>query len=127
MTRAEKTNTKFIKRNSFDFEHIKINLHRDARDDRDERSNKKIKKFFVTNIVTVMKADIQTIKKANAIINRDVQAILTKAEVKAKTKKASNDLIVNTNKTIIKINSDDEFEAFTTDEKIMKEIMNMFN
>ena len=70
-----------------------------------------------------MKADIQTIEKASAVINRDVQTILTKTEVKARTKGASNDLIVNTDKTAIEISSDGEFEAFTTDE----EAMNMSN
>ena len=65
-----------------------------------------------------------------------VQAILTRAEAKAKTKgatiltragtKASNDLIVNTDKTAIEVNSDEEFEAFTTDEEVMEEAMNMF-
>ena len=93
MTRAEKTKTKFIKRDSFDFKHVKVNFRRDDRDDRDDcndyddcddrdnyddrdndddRSNKEIKKFFVTNIVTIMKVDIQAIEKANAVINRDV-------------------------------------------------------
>ena len=58
MTRAEKAKTKSIKRDSFDFEHVKINLCRDDRDDRDERSNKEIKKFFAANIATIIEADI---------------------------------------------------------------------
>ena len=44
MTRAEKTKTKFIKRNSFNFKHIKINFcydNHDNRDNRDEQNNKK--------------------------------------------------------------------------------------
>ena len=59
------------------------------------------------------------------IINRDVQAILTRAGAKARTKGASNDLIVNTDKTAIEVSSDSEFEAFITDEEAMKEVMNM--
>ena len=56
MTRAEKAKTKFIKRNLFDFEHVKINLCYDDRDDRDDRddfndrdkqNNKKFKKFLI--------------------------------------------------------------------------------
>ena len=61
MTRAEKTKTKFIKRNSFDFGHVEINFrrdNRDDRDDRDERNNKEIKKFFVADTAAIMKADI---------------------------------------------------------------------
>ena len=113
-----------LQRNSFDFEHVKINFRRDDRDDRDERSNKEIKKFFVTDIATIIKVDIQAIKKESAVINRDIQEILTRAEVKAKTKKASsNDFIVNINKTIIEVSSDDEFETFIIDE----EVMNMFS
>ena len=136
MTRAEKTKAKFIKRDPSDFKHVEVSLRRgdrgdrgtrDDRDDRGERSNKKVKKFSVTNIVAIMKTDIQAIEKTSAVINRDVQAILTKAEVKARTKGASNNLIVDTNKTAIEISSDDEFEAFTTDEETMKEAMNMSN
>ena len=55
MTRTEKTKTKFIKRNSIDFEHVKVNFRRD---DRDERNSKKIKKFFVVNTAAIMKADL---------------------------------------------------------------------
>ena len=66
-----------------------------------------------------MKADIQAIEKASAVIDRDVQAILTRAGAKANTKGASNDLIVNIDKTAIEVSSDDEFEAFITDEEIM--------
>ena len=84
-----------------------------------------------------MKVDIQAIEKVNAVIDRDVQAIqtkveakaktkgaaiLTRVEAKAKTKGASNDLIVNIDKTAIEVSSDDEFEAFIMDE----EVMNMF-
>ena len=72
-----------------------------------------------------MEADIQAIEEASAVIDRDVQAILTRAGVKARTKGASNDLIVNTDKTAIEVSSDGEFEAFTTDEEAMKEAMNM--
>ena len=61
-----------------------------------------------------MKADIQAIEKASAVIDRDVQAILTRAGAKA-----SNDLIVNTDKAAIEVSSDDEFEAFTIDEEVM--------
>ena len=80
-----------------------------------------------------MKADIQAIKKASAVIDRDVQAILTRAgvltraEAKAKTNiNASNDLIVNTDKTAIVVSNDEEFEVFTIKEEVMKEAMNMF-
>ena len=79
-----------------------------------------------------MKADIQAIEEASAVIDRDVQAILTRAGVltragaKAKTNiNASNDLIVNTDKTAIDVSSDEEFEASTTDEEVMEEAMNM--
>ena len=79
-----------------------------------------------------MEADIQAIEEASAIIDRDVQAILTRAGVltragaKAKTNiNASNDFIVNTDKTAIDVSSDDEFEAFITDEEAMEEAMNM--
>ena len=61
MTRAEKTKTKFIKQDSFDFKHVKVNFRRDDRDDRDDRnkrSSKEVKKFFVADIATIMKADI---------------------------------------------------------------------
>ena len=76
-----------------------------------------------------MEAGIQATEEASAVIDRDVQAILTRAGAKAKTKgaailtragaKASNDLIVNTDKTAVEVSSDDEFEAFTTDEEAM--------
>ena len=142
MTRAEKAKAKFIKRDSFDFEHVKINLRRGDRggrdgrddrgdrDDRGERSSKKIKKFSAADTAAIMKTDIQAIEKASAVIDRDVQAILTRAEVltrvgaKAKTN-TSNDLIVNIDKTAIDVSSDEEFEAFTTDEEAMEEAMNM--
>ena len=130
MTRAEKAKTKFIKRDSFDFKHVEVNLRRDDRDDRDdhddrdERSSKEVKKFFVTDTAAIMKANIQTIEKKSAVIDRDIQEILTRVEVKAKTKKASsNDFIVNIDKTTIEVSSDDEFEAFIIDE----EVMNMFS
>ena len=55
MTRVEKAKAKFIKRDSFDFKHVKINFRRD---DRDEQNSKEIKKFFVTNIATIMKTNI---------------------------------------------------------------------
>ena len=55
MTRAEKAKAKFIKRDSFDFEHVKASLRRD---DREKQNNKKVKKFFITNIATIMKTDI---------------------------------------------------------------------
>ena len=79
MTRAEKAKTKFIKQDSFDLEHVKVNSRcddrsdRNDRDDRNEQNNKKIKKFFVVdifvvdifvvnifvvNIAMIMKADI---------------------------------------------------------------------
>ena len=162
MTQAEKTKAKFIKRDPSDFEHVKVNLRRDGRggrddrddhdgrddrgdrDDRDDdnnRSSEEVKKSSVTNTVTIMEADIQAIKKASAVINRDVQAILTRAEAKAKTKRAailtragakakpntnaSNDLIVNIDKTAIDVSSDEEFEVFITDEEVMEEAMNM--
>ena len=67
-----------------------------------------------------MKADIQAIEETSAVINRDVQAILTRAEVKARTKGASNDFIVNTDKTAIEVSSDGEFEAFIIDEEVKK-------
>ena len=71
MTRAEKTKTKFIKRDSFDFKYVKINFRCDDRDDCDERNNKEIKKSSA-NIATIMKIDIQAIEKASAVINRNV-------------------------------------------------------
>ena len=129
-TRAERAKAKSTKRNSFDFEHVEVSFRRGDRgdrDDRDERSSKEVKKSFVTDIAAAMETDIQVIEKASAAINRDVQAILTRAGAKARTKGASNDLIVNTNKTAIEINSDGEFEAFTTDEEVTEEAMNMFN
>ena len=104
---------------------------------RDGRSSKEIKKFFAADTAAAMKADIQAIEEASAVIDRDVQAILTRAEAKAKTKGAAistraeakaktkgvrNDLIVNTDKTVIEVSSDGEFEAFIIDE----EVMNMF-
>ena len=61
-----------------------------------------------------MKADIQAIEETSAVIDRDVQAILTRVGAKA-----SNDLIVNTDKAAIEVSSDDEFEASTTDEEAM--------
>ena len=124
MTRAEKIKTKFIKRDSFDFEHVKVNLHRDDRDDRDERSNKEIKKFFAIDIATIMKTNIQTIEKTIAVIDRDVQAILTKAKTKTKTN-ISNDFIVNIDKTIIDVSNNEKFKTFIIDEEIMKEVLNM--
>ena len=143
ITRAKKTKTKFIKQDSFDFEHVEVSFRRDDRDDRDERDNKEIKKFFVADTAAIMKADIQTIEKTSAIIDRDVQAILIKAEVKTKTKRAtiltraevkaktninaSNNLIVNIDKTIINVSSNKKFKTFIIDEEIMKEVMNIFN
>ena len=71
-----------------------------------------------------MKTDIQAIEKKSAVIDRDIQEILIRAEVKAKTKKASNNnFIVNIDKTTIEISSDDEFKIFIIDEKVM----NMFS
>ena len=67
-----------------------------------------------------MEADIQAIEEASAVIDRDVQAILTTAGVKARTKGTSNDLIVNTDKTAIEVSSDGEFEAFIIDEEVKK-------
>ena len=143
MTRAEKAKAKFTKRNPFGFEHVEASLHRGDRGDRGdrgERSSKEIKKFFAADTVAAMKADIQAIEDASAVIDRDVQAkltragakaktkeaaILTTAGAKAKTKEASNDLIVNIDKTAIEVSSDGEFEAFITDEEVMKEAMNM--
>ena len=72
-----------------------------------------------------MKVDIRAIKKTSAVIDRDVQAIFTKAEIKARTKGTSNDLIINIDKTIVDISSDEEFEAFIIDKEVMKEVMNM--
>ena len=73
-----------------------------------------------------MKVDIQAIEEASAVIDRDVQVILTRAGAKAKTNiNASNDFIVNTDKTVIDVSSDEEFEAFITDEEAMEEAMNM--
>ena len=130
MTRAEKAKTKFIKRDSFDFEYVKINFCRDDRDDRDERNNKKIKKSFA-NIVTIIKADIQVIEKTSAVINRNVQAILTRVDIltntKAKAKtNINNNLIVNIDKTIIDVSNNKKFEVFIIDEEVMKEVMNIF-
>ena len=79
--------------------------------DRGERSSKEVKKSSAADTVAIMKAAIQTI---------DVQAILTRAGAKVKPKGAailttnintSNDLIVNTDKTVIDVSSDEEFEA----------------
>ena len=61
MTRAEKAKTKFIKQDSFDFEHVEVNFRRDDRDDRDdrdERSSKEIKKFSVADTAAVIKVNI---------------------------------------------------------------------
>ena len=55
MTRIEKTKTKFIKQNLFDFKHIKVNFRRN---NRDKRNNKENKKYFVANIATVIKINI---------------------------------------------------------------------
>ena len=93
--------------------------------------HRQIKKSSAADTAATMKADIQAIEEASAVIDRDVQAILTRAEVltragaKAKTN-TRNDLIVNTDKTAIDVSSDEEFEAFTTDEGVMEEAMNMF-
>ena len=83
-----------------------------------------------------MKTDIQAIEKISAVIDRDVQAtltrieiltrveVLTKAEAKTKTN-INNDFIVNIDKTIIDVSNDKKFEAFIIDEEVMKEAMNM--
>ena len=54
--------------------------------DRGGRSSKGIEKSFAADTAAAMEADIQAIEEASAVIDRDVQAILTRAEAKAKTK-----------------------------------------
>ena len=58
MTRTEKTKTKFIKQDLFDFKYIKINFCYNNRDDCDKQNNKEIKKIFIINIATVIKVNI---------------------------------------------------------------------
>ena len=91
---------------------VVLSCDRGGRGGRGGRSSKEIKKLFATDIAAVMKADIQAIEEASALMYRDVQAILTRVGVKAKTKGASNDFIVNTDKTVIEVSSDDEFCSF---------------
>ena len=51
--------------------------------------------------------------------------MLTKVKSKTKTN-INNDLIVNINKIIINVNNNEKFKIFIIDEKMMKEVMNMF-